>query len=220
MIITDTSVDDLKIKLMITGQIDESGLADQLIAMHFTCTGCTECCRSSSGDNRVIVFPDEINRIIKTYKKKWNEVCGPSSLRFIDKKGMMHAIEWELRRNNNGDCTYLREDGTCSIYDQRPWICRTYPFYLTLDAAACHLEVSDCRGFRGSMTRNEALELAILLTTRLAEEIREEIQVLKNLEDYSEWNPVRDHSQSDKKNNVTIAVHDSSGTKTLIFDFQ
>ena len=211
MIITNESINEMKKKLAVAEEIIESDLACQLKSIGFECIRCGECCRSFSGDNRVIIFPGEVRKIIKTNKLNWNDVCKPSIPLFIDDTGILHAFEWELNRHESGDCVFLNDNYTCKIYDQRPWICRTYPFYLVFENGDPNLMVSDCQGFGGSINGNEALELAMLLKKRLVEEIREEVQVLKNLENYDNWNLIRDHSQLDMKKKSRIAVHDSAG---------
>lgn len=214
MIITNESIDKMKKKLAVAEEIIESDLAGQLKSIGFECIRCGECCRSFSGDNRVIVFPVEVKKIIKINKLNWNEVCKPSNPMFIDETGILHAFEWELNRHESGDCVFINDNYTCKIYDQRPWICMTYPFYLVFEErdSKPKLMVSDCKGCGGSINGNEALELAILLKKRLVEEIREEIQVLRNLENYDNWNLIKDYSQLDMIKKSRIAVHDSGGT--------
>lgn len=214
MIITNESIDKLKKKLAVAEEIIESDLAGKLNSIGFKCIRCRECCRSFSGDNRVIVFPGEVENIIKNNKLNWNDVCKPSNPMFIDDAGMLHAFEWELNRNKSGDCVFLNDNNTCNIYDQRPWICRTYPFYLVFEDrdSKPNLMVSDCKGCGGSINGKEALEMAISLKKRLVEEIREEIRVFEDLENYDDWNLIRDHSQLDMNKKSRIAVHDSGGT--------
>ena len=214
MIITNESIDKLKKRLAISEEIIESDLAGKLNSIGFKCIRCGECCRSFSGDNRVIVFPGEVENIIKNNKLNWNDVCKPSNPLFIDDTGMLNAFEWELNRNKSGDCVFLSDNNTCNIYDQRPWICRTYPFYLEFEDGDSkpNLMVSDCQGCGGSINGNEALELAISLKKRLVEEIREEIRVFEDLENYDDWGLIRDPSQLDMNKKSRISVHDSYGT--------
>ena len=215
MIITNESIDEMKKKLVIAEEIIESDLADKLNSIGFECIRCGECCRSVSGDNRVIVFPVEVENIIKTNKLNWNDVCKPSKPMFIDETGMLHAFEWELNRHESEDCVFLNNNiNTCKIYDQRPWICRTYPFYLVFENRnqKSNLMVSDCQGCGGSITGNEALDLAISLKKRLVEEIQEEVQVFEHLKNYDDWNLIIDYSQSGMNKKSRISVHDSCGT--------
>ena len=42
-----------------------------------------------------------------------------------------YMISWQpgypiLARKSDGSCVYQRPDGSCGIYNRRPWICRTY----------------------------------------------------------------------------------------------
>jgi len=64
----------------------------------------------------------------------------------------------QLREKNDGSCCFQGDDGRCRIYQTRPLICRTYPFWLSdcgeLIFDGCS---SDCR-IVCAMTGNEAPE--------------------------------------------------------------
>jgi Fe-S-cluster containining protein len=48
----------------------------------------------------------------------------------IDENGRIHTFGWMLRRKENGACFFLDENTKkCRIYNVRPGLCRTYPFY-------------------------------------------------------------------------------------------
>jgi len=48
----------------------------------------------------------------------------------IDQNGRIHTFGRMLRRKENGACFFLDESTKkCRIYDVRPGLCRTYPFY-------------------------------------------------------------------------------------------
>ncbi|MCL7415228.1 MAG: YkgJ family cysteine cluster protein [ANME-2 cluster archaeon] len=190
-----------------------SMLARQLMDVDFECTGCGECCRSHLGDNSVIVFPDEIQLIMETQKLGWNEICRPSTPQFMDSSGTFHSFEWELIKHSSGTCKFLQENCTCSIYDYRPWICRTYPFYLVFEYAQITplLSISECEGVgAGSFSKESAIEMATLLKERIISEVKEEIQLLEHLNGYEDWVLVRNDS-IEKGVKTDVAVHDSRG---------
>ena len=206
------AVSDLKVKKSMAEKLSISEMAKQLVSIGFDCMRCGECCRAGSGDNTVILFPDEIQLVMDTHGMTPDEVCEPSLPWFIDGKGILHCFEWVLNRHSSGDCKFIQHDNTCMLYQQRPWICRTYPFFLafTNGAAKPDIMVSECRGVGRPMKEGEAIKLAELLKGRLLAEITEEIRLLENLNGFEDWEPIRDYS-SQGYQGYTIAVHDSSG---------
>lgn len=48
---------------------------------------------------------------------------------FCDQNGAFYVSGFAIRAKRNGDCHFL-EGGRCRIYDQRPKICRIYPYML------------------------------------------------------------------------------------------
>lgn len=57
----------------------------------------------------------------------------------IDKDGRIHTFGWMLQRNKDGSCIFLDPSSKkCMIYENRPGLCRTYPFYIDEDG------FSDC----------------------------------------------------------------------------
>ncbi|MRG76155.1 MAG: hypothetical protein C5S33_00085 [ANME-2 cluster archaeon] len=206
------AVSDLNVKISMAEKLSINEMAKQLVSIGFDCMRCGECCRAGSGDNTVILFPDEIQLVMDTHGMTPDEVCEPSLPRFIDGKGILHCFEWVLNRHSSGDCKFIQHDNTCMLYQQRPWICRTYPFFLafTNRAAKPDIMVSECRGVGRPMNEGEAIKLAELLKGRLLAEITEEIRLLENLKGFEDWEPIRDYSSQGYQGYI-IAVHDSSG---------
>jgi Fe-S-cluster containining protein len=90
--------------------------------------------------------------------------------------GSRYTLGWSLRRED-GNCRFLVK-GLCSIYANRPWICRTYPFMLDGD----NLVVSECESLGWVISEQEANLIArTLLECRCAEE-EEERRVQKVLQ--------------------------------------
>jgi len=206
------AVSDLKVKKSMADKLSINEIAKQVVSIGFECVRCGECCRARSGDNTVILFPDEIQLIVDTHGMTPGEVCEPSIPQFIDDSGTLHCFEWVLNRHSNGDCIFIRVDNTCMLYQQRPWICSTYPFFLAFTNRAIKpdIKVSECRGVGRPIKKEDAIKLAELLKGRLLAEITEETRLLENLKGFEDWEPIRDYS-SQGYQEYTIAVHDSSG---------
>lgn len=64
----------------------------------------------------------ELNRFIELIKTVADH---------IDESGRIHTFGWMLQRSENGRCLFLdASTRKCRIYEIRPGLCRTYPFYL------------------------------------------------------------------------------------------
>lgn len=203
------AVNDLKVKRSMADELSIKEMAKRLVSIGFECMKCGDCCRARSGDNTVILFPDEIRLIMDTNGMALDDICEPSVPQFIDHSGMLHCFEWVLKRHSNGDCRFIQTDNTCMLYQQRPWICSTYPFFLlfTNGATIPDIRVSECKGIGRPMKEDDAIKLAELLKDRLMAEITEEIRLLENLEGFEDWDYIKDHSRP----GYFIAVHDSRG---------
>lgn len=140
----------------------------------FQCLQCGACCRGDEQTSRVIVSPPEIDRIIKATGLERNGIVVPYPEFIESDKGGRFTFEWCLR-NEGGKCIFLAEDGQCSIYSVRPWICRTYPFALDGDT----ITISECPGIGEEITPEEADALATCLVKRQEAEEEEENAVLK-----------------------------------------
>lgn len=187
----ETKIKHLKKNLDKAVGIDEKRLADKIKATGFKCRKCAQCCRAEYGDNTVFIFPFEIRRIQENTGLGRDGIAIPAPSEDRDAEGNIHTFEWVLRKD--GDCVFLKE-GLCRIYECRPFICKTYPFYL-LDGK---LMVSECSGVGGEITTKESLKLAALLKERYIAEIKESISLLER---FKGFNPT----------GGGVCVHDSEG---------
>ncbi len=162
----------------------------------FACVRCARCCRGAFGDNTVTVFPGEIRAIMAATGRGWQEVAEPEEDGDVDRYGNRHAFEWALRKKPDGDCIFL-EGGLCAIYDVRPWICRTYPFYLD-EGRVGH---GECDGL-GRGERPEAM--AEELIARRVRELEESIALLERLD-----------MEAGRGRSGLIVVHDSEGSRLV-----
>ena len=124
------------------------------------------------------------------------------------------TFEWALGTDGCGDCTFYAEDeagvGTCTVHEDRPLICRTYPFSVALagtsqpmGGAVSQVEevrAHECEGLGRDISRADAEKLAGALKQRAIRELEEAIAVREN---YEPANP----------NPGEVVVHDSEGAK-------
>ncbi len=135
----------------------------------FRCRHCGACCRGDELTSRVIVSPPEIDRIIEATGLDRNGIVLPYPEYIESDEGGRFTFEWCLK-NEDGKCIFLDEDGRCSIYSARPWICRTYPFALSGHT----ITLSECPGVGEAITPEEADALAVCLVKRQEAEEEEE----------------------------------------------
>jgi len=148
--------------------MDEERLTARIREIGFSCTRCGECCRQGAGDdNLVMVSPAEIRRISSLCHLRAEECAEPYPERVKLCDGTEVTFGWAVRRIS-GDCMFYRE-GSCQVYAERPWICRTYPFMLDGE----DLLTSPCPGLGRPIGREEARALARALRERRAAEEQE-----------------------------------------------
>ncbi len=94
--------------------------------LRFTCTQCGNCC---SGPPGYVWFTSEEGHAIAKH-------IGLSYEQFLEKHAVLKGRAWSLRDHETAyghDCTFLVRDdkgqGRCSIYEERPMQCRTWPFW-------------------------------------------------------------------------------------------
>ncbi len=130
----------------------------------FTCDLCGRCC-TRRFNGHVFLFPDEAEKI---------RAIAPLALEpppvydTCDQNGVLYVSGYTIRSKNDqsGSCWFF-EGGKCQIYNQRPGICRTYPYMLHREPD--EKGVSDWRQISGldqhgtyhaDITRDEALHIA------------------------------------------------------------
>ena len=118
-----------------------------------------------------MVSPAEIARIVSARSMRPDEIAEPFPESIDLGNGTSLTFEWALRRNDH-QCIFL-EDNRCTIYPDRPWICRTYPFMLDGD----DLRVFPCPGTGAGIEREDAEEMARRLLARREAEEEEERRI-------------------------------------------
>jgi hypothetical protein len=215
-------------------------LADAIETIGFECTRCGACCKGyepeetgegAAGDpdredHTATVFPDETRRIRDGLNETrddgreydWRDVARPTPYGLRDGADGPEGetFEWALAVDDCGDCTFYEPDdgdgGTCSVYGDRPLVCRTYPFSVALGGVdepmgevveeAGAVRAHECEGLGREISRGEAESLAATLKERAVREIEEAIAVR------DQYEPVDREAVGER-----VVVHDSEGAK-------
>ncbi|WP_336361060.1 YkgJ family cysteine cluster protein [Haladaptatus sp. ZSTT2] len=191
-----------------------SELADAIESIGFECTRCGACCKADDEDpHTATIFPDEIRDIQQTHEYDWRDVARPMPYGLDDGAG--ETFEWAIQTTGCGDCSFYVEadgEGACSIHDDRPLICQTYPFSVALGGTsqpmgeavdqAGMVRAHECEGLGRDISRDEAEALAAALKERAIRELEEAIGV-------------RDNYTGTTPDDGDIVVHDSEGAKQV-----
>ncbi|MFO7834449.1 MAG: YkgJ family cysteine cluster protein [Halohasta sp.] len=232
-------MESLETELDRARDLDEAALADAIETIGFECTRCGACCKgyepeeTSTVDDGVdavdstadrephtaTVFPDEVRTLQDAGDYDWRDVARPMPYGLSEGDDGLEGetFEWALQTDSCGDCTFYTEsdDGTgaCQVHDDRPLICRTYPFSVDLGGTsqpmgeavdeAGMVRAHECEGLGRDISRDEAEELAAALKTRAIREIEEAIGVRDN------YQP----AAVDREAAGGVVVHDSEGAK-------
>jgi len=217
----------LEAELAAAHDLEVATLADSIEAIGFECTRCGACCKGHGSDHTATVFPEEI-RTIQNGEYDWRDVARPMPFGLPDEDdgpdgeapSAGETFEWALQTDACRDCTFYAETteedpGTCTVYDDRPLICRTYPFSVgALDDEGGGLGTTEpmggvveqdgavraheCEGLGRDISRADAEELAATLKKRTIRELEEAIGVRDNYE---------------PTDTEGVVVHDSEGPK-------
>lgn len=230
-------IDNLKQEIESARKLDPEKLALEIGKIGFSCLHCGKCCRQAFGDNRVMLIPDEIEKIREFTGLSKLELAGPyvpephfwvsgrnedhpspELLEFlqenIDFEGNIHAFGWALRRKINGDCVFY-ENSTCRcrIYPVRPMLCKTYPFYIEeLKLCTC-----ECEGLGNPISPEDSLKLAKKLLCRYVSELEDVLAVYESYIDFRRGDRGLERAKENlEKNRSVFVVHDSTGVTIIM----
>ena len=148
-------------------------IARKIQAIGFRCSRCGDCCRDGeSGTVRVLVGPAEIRRISAASGLGWDDLAEPYPEWIEVGGGAYFTFAWGLRRRG-GEGSLLTPQG-CSVYADRPRICRTYPFMLDGE----NLIASECPGLGTPIPWEDAVSIARDLLERKQQEEEEDVRML------------------------------------------
>ena len=224
-------MESLEAELERARDLDPAELADAIETIGFECTRCGACCKAEScgeeaperdGEaetaepHTATVFPDEIRRLQDADDYDFRDVARPMPYGLTDGPDGPEGetFEWALQTDACGDCGFYTEadDGTgaCTVHDDRPLICRTYPFSVALGGTsqpmgeavdgAGVVRAHECEGLGRDIDRADAEELAAALKERAVRELTEAIAV-------------RDSYEPVETGPGEVVVHDSEGAK-------
>ena len=172
-------MDSLETELERARALDVGELADAIETIGFECTRCGACCKTDDEDpHTATVFPDEV-RELQDEEYDWRDVARPMpyGIEEGDDGPEGETFEWALETDSCGNCTFYEEsaDGTgaCTVHDDRPLICQTYPFSVALGGTsqpmgeavdeAGMVRAHECEGLGREISREDAEELAAAL---------------------------------------------------------
>jgi Fe-S-cluster containining protein len=191
-------------------------LADAVEAIGFECTRCGACCTAEDDHpHTATVFPDEVRSLQAATGDDWRDVARPTPYGLSDGADgpTGETFEWALATDGCGDCAFYAEDGEegrCTVHDDRPSICATYPFSVALAGTsqpmgeavdeAGLLRAHECEGLGRDISRADAESMARALKKRVLRELEEAIAV-------------RDSYAPTEPDPGGVVVHDSEGAK-------
>lgn len=212
-------MDSLETELDRARELDVASLADAIETIGFECTRCGACCKADDGGcgdgteaadesdgargsddpepHTATVFPDEIRRLQERGDYDFRDVARPMPYGIeetpVGPQG--ETFEWALQTDDCGDCTFYEESdgsGACTVHEDRPLICKTYPFSVALGGTtqpmgeavdeAGMVRAHECEGLGRDISRDDAEELAAALKERAVRELQEAIGVRENYE--------------------------------------
>jgi len=223
-------MDSLETELERARALDVGDLADAIESIGFECTRCGACCKADEssesprrdgetvGDDphTATVFPDEVRELQATTDYDWRDVARPMPYGLSDGPDGPEGetFEWALETDACGDCTFYEEregEGRCTVHEDRPLICETYPFSVALGGTsqpmgeavdeAGVVRAHECEGLGRDISRADAEDLAAALKERAIRELTEAIGV-------------RDAYTPVETGPGEVVVHDSEGAKT------
>ncbi|MFB6127612.1 MAG: YkgJ family cysteine cluster protein [Halolamina sp.] len=170
------------------------------------------------------VFPDEVRELQAAAADAgeepydWRDVARPMPYGLDDGPAgpTGETFEWALATDDCGDCVFYEEadgddEGACTVHDDRPLICRTYPFSVALGGTSQPqgevvdgdgpVRAHECEGLGRDIDREDAESLAAALKERAVRELSEAIDVRDAYE------PVAVEGEGE------VVVYDSEGAK-------
>ncbi|QIO22176.1 YkgJ family cysteine cluster protein [Haloarcula sp. JP-L23] len=220
-------MESLESELERARDLDVAALADAIETIGFECTRCGACCKAGEtacgdggsdtagepGPHTATVFPDEIRQLQSAGDYDFRDIARPMPYGIEESPDgpQGETFEWALQTDDCGDCTFYAEDddgvGACTVHEDRPLICRTYPFSVALggtsqpmgeavDSVALEgqreagetddeegmVRAHECEGLGRDISRADAEELAAALKERAIRELEEAVGVRDNYE--------------------------------------
>jgi Fe-S-cluster containining protein len=229
-------VETLETELERARDLSTESLADAIESIGFECTRCGACCKAETGcgdagtaeaddgdaeadPHTATIFPDEIRTIQEGGDYDFRDVARPMPYGLTEGEDGPEGetFEWALQTDDCGDCTFYEEtetgdgtEGACTVHDDRPLVCQTYPFSVALGGTSQPMgeavdeegmvRAHECEGLGRDISRANAEDLAAALKERAVRELAEAIAV-------------RDGYEPRETDPGDVVVHDSEGAK-------
>ncbi len=161
--------------------------------------GDTDDCHETREPHTATVFPDEVRAVADAAEERfgeaydWRDVARPMPYGLTETENGEsegETFEWALATDDCGDCTFYTEtdgQGACTVHDDRPLICQTYPFSVALGGTSQPMgeavdgsgmvRAHECEGLGRDIDRADAEDLAAALKERAVRELQEAIGV-------------------------------------------
>lgn len=219
-------MESLEAELSRARELSVGELADAVESIGFECTRCGACCTAETGrsgepePHTATLFPEEVRQLQVAdsggsgAEREWRDIARPMPYGLDGEDATEgETFEWALQTDPCGDCAFYTESdggtGACTVHEDRPLVCRTYPFSVALGGTSQPMgepvdreglvRAHECEGLGHDISREDAEELAAALKERAIRELEEAIGVRDNYE-----------SPPDAEG---VIVHDSEGPK-------
>ena len=125
----ESRLEDAREELAGLKKFPDSEFVGIIKELGFRCELCARCCTNEFNDHVFLLDADlELIRQIDP-----DAVTPAPTPEFCDQKGNFYVSGYALRTKPDGSCVFL-ENKRCKIYDNRPTICRVYPYMLHQEA--------------------------------------------------------------------------------------
>ena len=184
-------LENLRSELEKSSTINIDVVTHVLREVGFKCEQCGWCCYPDPEfmidikgiqrpSNAISVFPGDIRNIVEATGLEWLDVVDPDIYSGIKGEEIL-AIGWILKRKADGSCAFFDvENKSCTIYKDRPLICRCYPFFLDGDG---RLVVRHCRAALRAIEKDDVKIQGRLLVEYLTAKTRNYIAIAEGLKD-------------------------------------
>jgi Fe-S-cluster containining protein len=131
--------------------------------LRFSCTRCSACCCHDPG--YVFLSERDVATLVRALGMRYND--------FVETYCRWISLPWtreqlSLKEKSNYDCIFWKQG--CSVYEQRPQQCRSFPFWqsVVISAEAWERAAASCPGM-GKGALHTSMEIASWLEKEDAE---------------------------------------------------
>lgn len=116
--------------------------------IRFVCRPGVKCFNTCCRDVNIFLTPNDVYRLKQRLNMTSTEFLEKYTLMFISKATGLPVVLLKMR-DDNKECHFLTPKG-CSVYSDRPWSCRMYPFSLNPEDETYSIiaDQETCLGFK------------------------------------------------------------------------